>query len=112
MARYFTPEEVAGLDPRLIDMLDRARGIAKVPFIITSGLRSVEENAGAGGVSDSSHLRGLAVDLRCQESRARYFMISALLAAGFTRIGLYSAHLHVDIDSTLPPMVAWVGVSH
>jgi hypothetical protein len=39
-ARYFDEAEIAGLSPQLVEMLDRARGLAKVPFRITSGLRS------------------------------------------------------------------------
>ena len=110
--RYFSPDEVIGLHPHLVDMLDRARGLAKVPFRITSGLRTVEQNQQDGGVSDSSHLRGLAVDLACFDSGSRLRMVSALIMAGFKRIGVYTAHLHCDVDETLPQEVLWVGVSH
>lgn len=111
-ARYFNEDEVRGLDPKLVDMLDRARGLAKVPFRITSGLRAVDDNADAGGVKDSAHLRGLAVDLACFDSRTRMRMLPALIMAGFKRIGCYNAHLHADIDPDLPQEVLWVGVSH
>jgi len=110
LAKYFLPDEIVGLDPKLIDMLDRARGIAKVPFVITSGKRTVDENTAAGGVGDSSHLRGLAVDLACKESRSRYFILSALFQAGFTRLGIYArdGHIHCDCDDSLPQQVVWV----
>ena len=109
--RHFTDEEVEGLDPKLVEMLDRARGFSHYPFIITSGKRTALQNDAAGGVSDSSHLRGLAVDLRCRGSQARFDMISSLLLAGFRRIGAYDRHLHVDCDETLPQAVLWVGTS-
>lgn len=107
--RWFTAEEVQGLDPRLVEMLDKARGFAKVPFRITSGYRTAAENKAAGGVFDSAHTRGLAVDLACYDSRTRMKMIAALIMAGFTRIGAYTSHLHADTDESLPQEVLWLG---
>jgi zinc D-Ala-D-Ala carboxypeptidase len=111
-ARWFSEAEIEGLDPRLVEMLDRARGLAKTPFRITSGRRSADQNQQAGGVMDSAHTRGLAVDLGCFDSRARMRMLSGLIVAGFRRIGCYDRHLHADIDETLPQDVLWVGQSH
>lgn len=107
--RWFGPEEVEGLDPKLVEMLDKARGLAKVPFRITSGRRSAEQNQAAGGVMDSSHTRGLAVDLACYDSRTRMRMLCGLVLAGFTRVGVYSSHLHADVDDSLPADVLWLG---
>ena len=104
---YFKDAEVVGLDTELVAMLDRARHIAEVPFIITSGKRTIEENQAAGGVLDSSHLKGLAVDLRCQDSTRRWAMLDALFKVGFKRLGIYPAHLHVDLDPTKDSQVAW-----
>lgn len=95
---------MAGLNPRLVSMLDSARGFAKTAFIITSGKRSEAENEAAGGAPNSAHLRGLAVDLRCKSSQKRYKMVPALLLAGFRRIVVYASdgHFHVDCDEALP----------
>jgi zinc D-Ala-D-Ala carboxypeptidase len=108
MARHFTDAEIAGLQPKLVEMLDNARDAAEVPFIITSGLRTAADNAAAGGVSDSAHLRGLAVDLRVTGDPDRFLIAKGLLGAGFTRIGLYFAHIHADCDDSLPPNVLWM----
>lgn len=106
--QFFTDDEVKGLDDGLCQMLSVARGKANVPFIITSGLRTSEQNTVlASAVSDSSHLTGHAVDLACADSANRHAMVKALLEAGFMRMGIYSAHLHVDNDSTKPPNVIW-----
>ena len=105
---FFKDSEVEGLDRELCAMLDLARGKANVPFIITCGLRTPEQNAALPeSVSDSAHLTGHAVDLACADSPTRYAMIQGLLAAGFNRIGIYSAHLHCDNDATKPPNVCW-----
>lgn len=99
---YFTNEEVAGLDKYLCELLDNAREYAGVPFVITSGLRSKEQNEAVGGVHDSAHLKGLAVDLACHSSDFRYKIVGALLQAGFSRIGIAKDHIHCDIDHTKP----------
>lgn len=106
--QYFTDAELKGLDPALCRSLDLARGNAGVPFKITSGLRTEADNDGLdSSVKDSSHLTGNAVDLVCADSESRYKMISALLFYGFKRIGIYSAHIHVDNDMTKPQGVIW-----
>lgn len=108
MLKHFKPEEVEGLNNELCVKLDQAREIANSPFRITSGKRTVLENEQTlNSVSDSSHLTGLAVDLSCTGSEERYAMVKALLAVGFNRIGVYSAHIHVDCDTSKPQNVIW-----
>lgn len=97
--KYFKDSEIIGLDTRLVSMLDCAREKAGIPFIITSGLRTADQNAKVGGVSDSAHLKGLAVDIFCPNSTNRYKILKSLLEVGFTRIELCSRHVHADIDS-------------
>lgn len=105
---YFKDDEVVGLDQELVAMLDRARSLAGVPFTITCGLRTADQNAAlAESVKDSAHLTGNAVDLACSDSESRFKMIQALFLVGFRRIGIYSAHVHVDNSSTLPQGVFW-----
>lgn len=110
--RYFTDEEVKGLDTECVAKLDWARGRAGVPFIITSGFRSPEDNERVMGVEGSAHTKGLAVDLRVQDSHTRYRIIQALILSGFNRIGIYTNHIHADTDLSLPQEVMWTGISH
>lgn len=100
MAKFFKDIEVKGLSDNLVTMLDNARQIAGIPFIINSGLRSVENNEKVGGVSDSSHLKGLGADIRCLDSEQRYKIIRGALASGFTRIGIGKGHVHLDCDES------------
>ena len=78
--------------------LDKARAIADVPFKITSGYRSKETNKRVGGVSTSSHLKGLAADISCKDSSTRQKIVNALIQAGFTRIGIADTFIHCDTD--------------
>jgi zinc D-Ala-D-Ala carboxypeptidase len=111
--QYFQDSEVEGLQDEFIAKLEQARGLAGIPFVLTSTLRTLSENESiAGAVSDSSHLQGLAADIRAAESRQRFKIVKALLEAGITRLGIYNLHVHADIDATKDPNVIWVGESH
>lgn len=110
--RHFSEYEFGGdPDPKLVRMLDEARDIAAVPFVITSGVRTAKENAAIGGADDSAHVTGHAVDLRCRTSRERFLTLRALFEAGFDRIGVYNHHVHCDTSTTADPAVVWVGKS-
>lgn len=109
MYKHFKDSEVIGLKPELVTMLDKARDIAGVPFVITSGYRTPEHNAEVGGVDGSSHTLGLAVDLLVQDSVSGGKMLLGLAQAGFKRFGFYmDGHIHVDCDSTKPNPCLWV----
>jgi uncharacterized protein YcbK (DUF882 family) len=109
--RHFSKAEVRGLEPALVARLDEARHRAGVPFIITSGRRTPEENAALGGAPDSAHLRGWAVDIRVTSSAARFAIVKAALECGFLRVGVYNGHVHLDCDPSLPVRVCWTGSS-
>jgi len=86
--------------------LDQARGLADVPFVITSGWRCERHNAEVGGSETSSHMKGLAVDLECQLSGVRFQILWALRVVGFNRIGIRRDFIHVDMDfDKLPRLV-------
>ena len=104
--KYFTEKEVFGLKEKLVNMLDEAREIAGIPFAINSGYRTLEHNAEIGGVENSSHTLGLAVDLRARNSTEHFKITKALLQVGFSRISRkYPNHIHCDIDDSKPQEV-------
>ena len=90
-------------------MLEKAREIAGIPFIINSGRRCESHNKIVGGVKNSAHTRGYAVDICAITGGARFTIIQALLQAGFKRIGVYSNFIHVDNDPKKPSGVMWYG---
>lgn len=103
--KYFTPEEVLNLDEEFVAKLDQARHLAGFPFVITSGFRTPEKNQSVvGAVADSSHLKGLAVDLLVANSHEVYLIVTSSIAVGIKRIGIYvnkafePIHVHLDMD--------------
>lgn len=89
----------------LVNILDSMREEDGRPMIITSGVRTEKHNKLIGGVPNSAHLRGLAVDIKCPNSEYRYRIISMALARGVKRFEIAPAHVHIDIDPTLPQPV-------
>ena len=88
-----------GLDPELLEMLEELN----LPILITSARRN--------GTGTSSHNIGLAVDIRVDSGRQRFNLIQAAVIAGFTRIGIYDKHIHLDIDENKDQDVSWLGKS-
>ena len=106
--KYFSSREVVGLDPKFVTLLDKIRGDAGIPFIINSGKRTVAHNRKVGGVPDSSHLTGLAVDIKSLSSKARWKIITSAIKNGINRIGISKTFIHLDNDLTKPKEVVWL----
>ena len=117
--RWFAPETdplMIGVDPALMSIADNARQNSGVPFILTCGVRTPEHNAEVGGVADSAHISGNAIDLAVFDSTHLYKMVNGLLQASAQRLvigiriegGKVVYHnLHVDNDTTKPsPLIA------
>ena len=108
--KYFTLEEFScptlpnsgvNMDSDFLQKLDNARQIAGIPFKINSGYRTQEHHNSiykklGKEPTKSAHLIGKAADIHCTDSKSRFIIISALLDAGFTRIGIASTFIHCD----------------
>lgn len=95
------------MNEQFVAALDLARKRAGLPFRVTSGFRCARHNKNVGGAADSSHTRGLAVDIAIQTSAQRYEILTALMGF-FDRIGLGKGFIHVDMDPTKVGNVVWV----
>jgi len=95
------------MDKTLLEMLDEVRDKFDKPIHITSGFRTPAHNEAVGGVETSSHLKGLAVDIACTNSKDRFDLINCLLDVGFSRIGVGNTFIHADIDQDKTQGVIW-----
>ena len=94
----------------LVEKLNRARNIAKIPFVISSGCRCNTYNAENGYNAKSDHVYGVGADIKCHDSKSRLLIVSSLLSVGFERIGIYDRHIHASTHSEKPPAI-WTGKS-
>jgi zinc D-Ala-D-Ala carboxypeptidase len=112
--KYFRKEEFAcpccgenKIKDEFVEKLDKAREIAGIPFIINSGYRCPKHNKEIGGSPTSSHLKGLAADIKTTNSRERFKILDSLLKVGFKRVGIGEYFIHVDLDTEKVQEVAW-----
>lgn len=102
------PGSGAFMDEEFLRMIDAARELAGMPFIINSGFRTPAHNRAVGGSDTSSHMSGYAADIRATSSNRRWIVIAACLQAGFTRIGVADTFVHVDCDPDKAENVMWL----
>ena len=95
------------MHPETLAKLNHARHIAGIPFMLTSAFRSPSYEKLMNRPGTSSHTIGRAVDINCVTSANRMKIVSALLTAGFTRIGIASTFIHADDDPSKPQNLIW-----
>ena len=114
--KYFNYEEFDSPDVQgsgqmmskeLLDILDKVRKSFGKPIVINSGYRTLAHNESVGGTENSSHLKGLAVDIACNNSIDRYTLTKLLMFHGVNRFGIAKTFIHVDIDPDKSPNVIW-----
>ena len=105
MSKYFKNIE-SNMDINFLAKLDEAREYANIAFIINSAYRSPEHPLSIKNPT-SSHIKGLAVDISVKDSRQRFLILDALIAVGFSRIGIAGTFIHVDLDLDKSQNVIW-----
>ena len=95
------------MDNTLLEMLDEVRDKFDKPIHINSGFRTPAHNEAVGGTENSSHLKGLAVDINCNTSKDKFDLVNCLLDVGFNRIGIANTFIHADIDPNKAQGVIW-----
>lgn len=114
-SEFDSPDEPGSgnlMDPDFLEMLDEARSRAGIPFVVTSGYRTDDYNeilrqSGYKTSVNSSHLKGCAADIAYQTPRDCFLIVTALLEAGFDRVGIGNGFVHCDTDWEKPGNVCW-----
>ena len=114
-SEFDSPDELGSgknMSPEILEMLDLAREKYDKPIKKTSGYRTKAYNEGLKkrgykASPNSSHLKGLAVDIHCNNSKARFELVDILLDVGFNRLGIANTFIHADIDKDKPQNLIW-----
>ena len=86
------------IDQRVIDMAQVIRDAVGVPVHVNSGCRCEKRNAASGGVPNSFHVQGKAVDLSCSLGAKKLFAVVADLKAKGKLPELEYAILYITKD--------------
>ena len=89
------------LHPKLLVKLVELRNILEIPVYVTSGYRCFEHNQKVGGVVNSYHCIGLAVDIKVKDINL-ITLLEICENIDFTGIGFYEKKnfLHLDVRPT------------
>lgn len=86
--------------------LDELRERCGFPLYIVSGYRSPNHPVEKIKYRAGQHTRGTAADIRALSDVYRYIILKHAIDLGFTGIGVYPTHIHLDIRETRT--VLWV----
>ena len=116
MSKYFKDAEfrrctpacsIEDMDKDFLALMDEVREEAGIPLVVNSAYRSRAWEKLQGRNGNSSHTRGVAVDIRCTTSQNRWKILRAAFKCGIRRIGVARNFIHLDNDPTLPQRVVW-----
>ena len=85
------------VSPELLVPLEALRQMIGRPLVLTSGARCEEHNRKIGGQAGSWHLKGLAVDIACDDGAFRGSIIHLAGSLGFNGIGVAKGFIHLDL---------------
>ncbi len=113
-SKYFAHKELeckcgcgkADMDDMFLERLDMLRYKYNRPIILNSAYRCSNHNENVGGVANSSHTKGLAVDIKCSGSE-KYWLLKHAMGLGFQGIGVASSFLHLDDKTESPRPNVW-----
>ena len=97
------------MDLKTIQVLDNLIDFLGFNLKVSSAFRTTYHNQYVGGVKNSAHTKGLAIDIIIPNSHTRYRVVEFLLNNNVNRIGVYTNFIHFDIDKSKPSNVIWTG---
>lgn len=94
------------VDGELVERLQQLRNNLGKPIYITSAYRNESYNKKVGGVSNSQHLLGKAVDIIVKDMATHELGRQAKIV-GFKGVGIYKDFVHIDVREG--PEANWIG---
>lgn len=88
--------------------IDKARRISGVPYRVNSGYRCQKHSLSIKNPT-SSHIKGVAADIRFTDGNNLALILSGLGGAGFERFGIdfKNKFIHADLDDTKVSPTIW-----
>jgi uncharacterized protein YcbK (DUF882 family) len=119
MDNYFTKKELScrcgcgwnNFHETLLLVLNSIRKKIKRPLFLSSACRCPDHNAEIGSKETSSHLKGLAVDIKVSNSSERDEILREIyqyVAPYVLRVGIGKDFIHIDIDPDKTKNVTWL----
>ena len=116
VSKHFTVEEIAckcgcgfaDIHAGTMYLAEQAREFLGRPVIPSSACRCPEHNAKVGGVENSKHVLGLAIDIPCEDPEALYTHLDKLYP-NHMGLGLYKAKGFVHMDFDINNRRRWEG---
>jgi uncharacterized protein YcbK (DUF882 family) len=116
---YFSEKELScrcgcgwnNFSETLLLIINTYRHNLKRPIVINSACRCYDHNANIGSKENSSHPKGLAVDISIKNSSERDEILREIyryVAPSIHRIGISKDYIHIDIDPNKPQNVVWL----
>ena len=118
---YFTKDELKcshcgefEIDEDFLRRANQARHYAGIPFHVNSAYRCPEHNEAVGGSPTSSHVKGMAMDVKVKSAWHASKILNGLAEAGINRRFIYIKptvvannsfvlfHIHFDTDGEKP----------
>lgn len=115
-SKYFSEKEfnrctpscsLQDMNQEFMNKLDQLRELAGIPLVINSAFRSVQHEKSKGRNGTSSHVLGVAIDIRCNGSQNRFKVLESAQKLGFKRIGVAKSFIHLDISKKHAQNVIW-----
>lgn len=85
-------------EPKLVKLCEQVREHFNAPFIISSGVRCVVHNANVGGVTNSRHKRGKAVDFRIRGKTAAEVLAYVKTLPVRYCYDIDGTYVHMDVE--------------
>lgn len=96
------------IDSDFLEMIDKARRIAGVPFKVNSGFRCENHRLSKKNPT-SSHIKGIAADIHFTDGKNLALIMGGLGGAGFERFGIdfKNKFIHADCDEDKTNPCIW-----